>query len=1127
MEVLKPPSPMNFKAKNTADAWDRWEARFRNYHKAAELKKKDRDVQVAIMLEVAGPDALAIHKTFKYADDEDQLDYEVILRKFEQYCKPRKNTVFERYIFWGRDQEEGETLDQWLIDLRTQAAICEFGSTEDLMLRDKVVFGIKDPRAKERMLREGDLTLQKALDIGHAAESTQRQLEGMKLTGQSAAKQVNAVNKADPTAKVRGQGFSRQQAQAAKQVPAHTGKPKAKKAGKRNCIYCGTTHAYKKCPAYGATCGKCGYRNHFDAVCRQGTKKVQLLEAEEELDEYLVINTIYIGSLQDNWHEEMQVGTAQVNFKLDTGAQANVLPLCTLKQAAPGQTQLEPTDVSLTAFGDHQVKPLGTAILPCSYKDDTWQVKFYITDVANTPILGHNACEKMGLIKRVNALTKSLTKEEMIKTYEDVFTGLGQYETEYKIELKPEVEPVIQAPRRVPYAKQAKLREALNALEKQGVIAKVDRATDWVSNLVITEKKNGKMRICLDPRPLNKAIKRERYIMPTAADVQAQLSGCKLFTVIDMKDGFWHVKLAQESSFLCTFNTPWGRRRFCRMPFGILSASEVMQKRNYEAFGDIKGVHVIADDLIIAAVSDQEHDAILRQVMTQARQKNVKFNAAKIQYKVPEVLYMGNRVTEEGLKPDKAKVQAIQEMPEPEDKLALQRLLGMVKYLTQYIPNESSITVPLRDLLKKDTAWQWQPEHIKALEQIKAMLAKAPVLRYYDVNKEVTIQADASQRGLGACLMQQGQPVHYASRALTETESRYAQIEKEMLAICYAARKFHQYIYGKTVNVQTDHRPLEAIFKRPLATASPRLQRMQLKIQCYDLRVAYVPGKYMYLADTLSRAHLPDSEDNADAADEYEVMVHSLVRDIPVSDRRKEQLKQATAQDQDLQMLKEALLTGWPRHQRSTPRNLLPYWSVRNYIHAADGLLCMEDRIIVPESLRGEMLTLLHESHMGTEKTKARARNALYWPNMAEDIDKAVAGCTTCLRYRNAQQTEPLQPHPVPDRPWEKLGADILTCRGQDYLVVVDYYSKYPELAVIEDKTAGTVISKLKEMFARHGIPEALMSDNIPIQLPGIQRFCTRLGHSIGHIKSNFCTVKWTKRTLCADHQANAQKGRR
>ena len=212
--------------------------------------------------------------------------------------------------------------------------------------------------------------------------------------------------------------------------------------------------------------------------------------------------------------------------------------------------------------------------------------------------------------------------------------------------------PVIQPPHRVPYAIQLRLKAVLKSLEKQGVVADVDKPTPWVNNLVIAEKKDGSLRICLDPKPLNLAILREPYNIPTPGDVQAKLNGKTIFTGVDMKDAYWHVPLSEKASYLCTFNTPWGRKRFLRMPFGICSASEVMQMRNEDTFGDIPDVHVIADDIIIAADNENTHDRTLVQVLERARNTGVKFSMSKLQFKISAVAYMGNIVSSEGLKPD-------------------------------------------------------------------------------------------------------------------------------------------------------------------------------------------------------------------------------------------------------------------------------------------------------------------------------------------------------------------------------------------------------------------------------------------------------------------------------------------
>ena len=300
-----------------------------------------------------------------------------------------------------------------------------------------------------------------------------------------------------------------------------------------------------------------------------------------------------------------------------------------------------------------------------------------------------------------------------------------------------------------------------------------------------------------------------------------------------------------------------------------------------------------------------------------------------------------------------------------------------------------------------------------------------------------------------------------------------------MLAICFSCVKFHQYVYGKSTIVHTNHRPLESILKKPIAKASPRLQRMILQLQRYDLDVKYVPGKYLYVADTLSRAYI-QGDPTCGAPEDIEVMVHTLIGNLPVSIEKMDAVRESTANDETMQQLRLTIRRGWPKKMSSLPRELQEYWNVRDELHEADGLVLRGDRLVVPSDLRQDMLKLIHESHQGMDKCKARARTVLYWPGMASDIETITGQCHVCLRFRANNQKEPLIQRDVPELPWQRAAVDIMTFKGNDYLVVVDCYSKYPEIALLENKTAACVINHHKSMFARHGIAEELLSDNMP-----------------------------------------------
>ena len=378
-------------------------------------------------------------------------------------------------------------------------------------------------------------------------------------------------------------------------------------------------------------------------------------------------------------------------------------------------------------------------------------------------------------------------------------------------------------PHRVPVALKDRLKKELDGMVEEGILTPVNQPTDWVSSMVTVLKPN-KLRICIDPKDLNRAIKRSYYPMPTTEEVATKLSKAKVFTVLNPKSGFWQIKLDEESSMLTTFNTPFRRFHWLRMPFGICSAPKEFQRR-------MKGTAIIADDLLVFGEGDdiesttKDHDENLKNALQRARERNLKLNKEKVKLRMTEVPYIGHLLTSEGIKPDPKKVDAVQEIPQPTDVPSVKRFLGMVKYLSKFLPNLSTITEPLRQL-EASVEWHWDDNQQKAFDEVKTLITCHPVLQYYDVTKEVTLQCDASQSEVGAALLQEGYPVALTSRALTPTERNYAQIEKELLAIVHACDRFDQYVFGREITVETDHKPLGVILKKPLLGAPKRLQKM-------------------------------------------------------------------------------------------------------------------------------------------------------------------------------------------------------------------------------------------------------------------------------------------------------------
>ena len=496
-------------------------------------------------------------------------------------------------------------------------------------------------------------------------------------------------------------------------------------------------------------------------------------------------------------------------------------------------------------------------------------------------------------------------------------------------------------------------------------------------------------------------------------------------------------------------------------------------------FGDLEGVETDIGDMIVHAETEVKHDHRLHAVLERCEKINPTLNKEKCVFKVREVTYIGHKLTQEGIKPDDEKVRAINNMPAPTDKKGVESLLGTVNFLGKFIPNLATVTEPIRLLLRKDIEFQWSHEQEKALHDIKSILTKdgGPILKFFDVQKPVTISCDASPTGLGGVLLEEERPVAYASRSLTDAESRYAQIKKELLAVQFSLERFHQYIYGKKVTIESDHKPLAAIVKKALASAPPRLQRLLLRMQQYDYTLEHKPGKELVLPDMLSRAPLPETT-HGSMEEEIALHVHLLTSNLPVSKPKLEEIKEATANDSSLKELKDTTKSGWPETKSRTPASIQVYWNVRGELSEVEGVILNNDRILVPTSMRKEMLQSIHQGHMGIEKSKRRARDVLYWPGMNSQISDIISRCTTCLEHQRQNTKEPMIPSRIPSKPWEMVATDLFTWDKSEYLIVVDYHSRYFEVAKLPDTKSTTVITYSKSIFATHGIPSEVISDN-------------------------------------------------
>ena len=337
-----------------------------------------------------------------------------------------------------------------------------------------------------------------------------------------------------------------------------------------------------------------------------------------------------------------------------------------------------------------------------------------------------------------------------------------------------------------------------------------------------------------------------------------------------------------------------------------------------------------------------------------------------------EVKFAGHILNEEGIKSDPDKTESVREMDTSQSVADVRRFLGMVNQLGKFVDHLAEKTKPIRDLLSKSNEFHWGPTQQEAFEGLKVELSSAPVLVFYNPSKKTIISADASSYGLGAVLLQEQvdgerKPIAYASRSMTSTEQRYAQIEKEAFAITWACEKFNDYILGKDILIKTDHKPLVPLLgTKFLDQLPPRIQRFKMRLMKYSFHIHHIPGKELVTADTLSRVPIrkPPIEIDKCLTEDLSLYVSNIFKNLPASEWKLEEIRLHQQDDEICRKLSEFFTEGWPDRTKLNT-SLLVYWPERSNITIQRGILMKDSRLLIPSSLRLDTLDKIHAGHQG------------------------------------------------------------------------------------------------------------------------------------------------------------------
>ena len=864
MDRLNPPKALSFEG-NVIENWKRWKQNFGFYLVATEYEEKSDQIKAALFLHCIGDEGRRIYNTLPFDAAGDNEVYTKVIEKFEAHISPRKTITFNRYKFFTYRQDDGQTFDDYLTTMRKLCGDSELGTMEDELLRDMLIIGLKDKRLQEHLLsRENDQnTLPNVIKTAQTAELTTHQA---KYIQKKSSSDVN-VN-VDLVGKGKRTSYNTKYEQAGSKDFAR----KSKAVNKiQNCKFCAFSHDRGACPAFSKSCNICHKKGHFSSCCKANKSKSKQTVREVKLKKVVddQCETLFIGAIAndcdscDEWTIDLVTNGSNVTYKIDTGAQANILPYSHFLRLSR-RPNLTDSRIKLHAYNDTNIPVKGSCTLHVNYRNESVPVRFMVADINSSPILGLRTSTRLDLIRRIAAINKKSGIPTYLNRYLHCFGPLGCFEQKHKIIVDPNVSPTVNPPRRVPISILGKLKDELDRMVSMQVIVPVEEPTDWVNSLVIVEKPDKTIRVCLDPRDLNVAIKRPHFMQPTTEDVLSKLSTGKKFTKLDASCAYWQIALDDSSSKLLTFNTPFGRYRYLRMAYGVSSASDICQMYISRMLEGIVGATNNQDDIIIWGENDEQLKERTIEVFKAVDRNGMKLNKSKCSFHQSELHFLGHIVSSDGIRPDDKKIVAIRNMPYPTNVKELQRFLGSINYLGKFIPNLSDHTDPLRKLLEKNSLWNFTPNHKLLIDKLKMLITKSPVLKFFDPNISTRMSCDASNTGLGAILEQKhGEdwyPVAYASRSLTSSERNYCQLEKETLSIVFGCSRFHEYVYGRFFEVYNDHLPLKPIFNKPISKSPPRIQRFLLRLQRYEFKMHYIKGTDLVVADNLSRAALKDAE---------------------------------------------------------------------------------------------------------------------------------------------------------------------------------------------------------------------------------------------------------------------------
>ena len=657
--------------------------------------------------------------------------------------------------------------------------------------------------------------------------------------------------------------------------------------------------------------------------------------------------------------------------------------------------------------------------------------------------------------------------------------------------------------RNIPIHYQERTSALLKFLREQKVITDADPRKPYkcIMNVVITDKKDGNIRMNIDAVPMNKGLKRAKFHVQTPQEIRHELKPAQIFSEFDMGWGYHQLEIDDETKEKSIFQTHEGIHRMERGYFGPTSMSGIFHNEVRKALAGLKGVVSIHDNIAVHGTNAKDHYQNLANCLQRCKEKGITLKPSKSKFCMTRMKWFGRIFTGHGVTADPEKHANIKEAGPPTSIEDVRSLLMACQFNAKFsfdsTPGESyeDITLPLRRLLKKDAKFKWDEEEKTAYKKLINKMNDPSTLQAFDVTRATHVAADSSEHGMQGSIYQEISkdewvPVDHTSRALTSTEQNYSPIERESLAQSWALEQFRYYLVGAAFTTWTDHEPLLPIYNNRGRSTSKRLSNHRDKVQDLEYTMKYMPGKTMP-CDYGSRhaqpiSHLSLDEQNALGFDNgQEIYIRRIYRQGGGANAlRDDDILEAAAADREYQSTIDLLRKG------KNPPKLSPYARVWDELCEIDGIIYKGTKKVIPnakphpqkDNARNIALEIAHDGHPGMCSMKQFAREHMWYPGLDRDIEECVETCLPCQAATTTTHRDPLVPTEPPKNVWEDLAADHWgpTPLSTYMLVIIDKLSRYPEVIEVKSTSAQANIAAFDSVFSRHGFCKTLTTDNGP-----------------------------------------------